>query len=414
MGEDVEQARAGGGGERLEVARPDPVGVAGLVPDVEALVVDRVVADEVDRADDVVEVARLEQVRGAVLGAGDEVHLDPEPQLGAADELAVGVDVVLGLFAPERVVPELERLGEAVDVLGDAELGDPGRRRRLEVAVDVLGGEVALGGRPVLVGAEVEVVVGQHATEPRRRRARIRSWAWSTCGSSSRETCSGRVRRPARGLALDLQPDPPRGRGAEARGDVILCDVAREEASVLIEDLKELGVARHGSISIEEIDSQISEAARRAEKRRRGHPADAVVWEEVEARTSEDIELSRHLPGLHRPRLPDRLGRDLRGLADPDRRRDDRRPRVRPARRPLRRDRRAPPDLALRSLAALAVGFPIGISAAFLFTLFCVATGIVDSSFHSSENELVEFIVKPERVLGDRRPALPAPRGCSR
>ncbi len=54
------------------------------------------------------------------------------------------------------------------------------------------------------------------------------------------------------------------------------------------------------------------------------------------------------------------------------------------------------PRVAMRSLSALAVGFPIGITAAFLFTLFCVGIGIVDSGFHSSENELVRFIVKPE------------------
>ena len=96
-------------------------------------------ADEVDRADHVVEVARLEQRRGAVLGAGDEVALDPEPQRRAAHELAVGVEVVARLFLPERVAPEVERLAEAVDVLGDAQLVDPGRRRRGEVAVDVLG-----------------------------------------------------------------------------------------------------------------------------------------------------------------------------------------------------------------------------------------------------------------------------------
>ena len=91
-----------------------------------------------DRADHVVEVARLEQRRGAVLGAGDEVALDPEPQRRAADELAVGVEVVAGLFLPERMAPEVERLGEAVDVLGDAQLVDPGRLGRGQVAVDVL------------------------------------------------------------------------------------------------------------------------------------------------------------------------------------------------------------------------------------------------------------------------------------
>ena len=113
--------RAGALGERLEVARARPRSGSPLpLPDVPALVVDRRLADEVDRADHVVEVARLEQRRGAVLGAGDEVALDPEPQRRRAHELAVGVEVVARLLLPERVAPEVERLGEAVDVLGDA------------------------------------------------------------------------------------------------------------------------------------------------------------------------------------------------------------------------------------------------------------------------------------------------------
>ena len=149
VGEDVEEAGAGALGERLEVAAPDLVGVAAALPDVPAVVVDGGVAlaDEVDRADDVVELARLQQRRGALLGAGDEVALDAELQRRRADELAVGVEVVVGVFDPERVAPEVERLAEAVDVLGDAELLDPGRRGGGQVAVDVLGGEVALGRR---------------------------------------------------------------------------------------------------------------------------------------------------------------------------------------------------------------------------------------------------------------------------
>src|SRR3954453_17322805 len=43
-------------------------------------------------------------------------------------------------------------------------------------------------------------------------------------------------------------------------GDVILCDIAREDASIVIDDLKELGVPRVGSISLEQIDSQLSDA----------------------------------------------------------------------------------------------------------------------------------------------------------
>jgi len=83
-------------------------------------------------------------------------------------------------------------------------------------------------------------------------------------------------------------------RGAAERpdGDLILCDVAREDASVLVEQLRELGLERDGSIGIDPVASLISDAARRAEKVAVGSPADAVVWEAVESQTSESAELS--------------------------------------------------------------------------------------------------------------------------
>ncbi len=185
------------------------------------------------------------------------------------------------------------------------------------------------------------------------------------------------------------------GAARKPHGDVILCDVAREEASVMIEDLKELGVARHGSISLEEIDSQISEAARRAEKAAEGIPSDAVVWEEVEARTSEEIELSGTFLAFmvlacliasvgifeNSPILI--VGAMIVG----------------PEFGPLAGlcvaavERRW--DLARRSLRALAIGFPLAITGAFLFTLLCRAIGMVDADFASSNAALVDFIVKP-------------------
>jgi hypothetical protein len=45
------------------------------------------------------------------------------------------------------------------------------------------------------------------------------------------------------------------GTARQPRGDVVLVDIAREDASVLSEDLKELGIARDGSIALEQIDS---------------------------------------------------------------------------------------------------------------------------------------------------------------
>ena len=75
-------------------------------------------------------------------------------------------------------------------------------------------------------------------------------------------------------------------------GDLILCDVAREDTSVVIADLRDLGIDQDGSISLEAIDTQLSANSERAVRAARGAPADAVVWEEVEERTSESATLS--------------------------------------------------------------------------------------------------------------------------
>jgi uncharacterized hydrophobic protein (TIGR00271 family) len=186
------------------------------------------------------------------------------------------------------------------------------------------------------------------------------------------------------------------GAARQPSGDVVLCDVAREDASVVIDDLKELGVHRDGSISLEQIDSQISDVAKRAERAARGAPSDAVVWEEVEARTSESIELSgTFLAFMALACLIASVGiftgspilivgamvvgpefGPLAGIcvAIVERRR----------------------GVALRSLTALAIGFPVGITAAFLFTLICVATGMVDPDFKSIDNPLTQFIAEPD------------------
>ena len=75
-------------------------------------------------------------------------------------------------------------------------------------------------------------------------------------------------------------------------GDLILCDVPREEASVILAELRELGLEEEGTISVESVESAPSVRARRAIVAARGAPADAVVWEEVEQRTSESAVLS--------------------------------------------------------------------------------------------------------------------------
>jgi hypothetical protein len=78
----------------------------------------------------------------------------------------------------------------------------------------------------------------------------------------------------------------------EPTGDVVLCDVAREAADELVSRLTELGLDEDGSIAIEEIDTALSRAARQAQLDAPGEGVDAVVWNQVEERTSEESTLS--------------------------------------------------------------------------------------------------------------------------
>jgi uncharacterized hydrophobic protein (TIGR00271 family) len=83
------------------------------------------------------------------------------------------------------------------------------------------------------------------------------------------------------------------GAAHRPRGDLILCDVARKEASVVLDDLRELELHHEGSISLTYVDTEISDAADEAEKAApRLLFGDEVVWEDVENRTSEETQLS--------------------------------------------------------------------------------------------------------------------------
>jgi uncharacterized hydrophobic protein (TIGR00271 family) len=179
-------------------------------------------------------------------------------------------------------------------------------------------------------------------------------------------------------------------------GDVILCDVAREEASVILSDLKELEIPRVGSIAVEHIETSLSDAAEAAEKAAPGLPSDAVVWEEVEQRTSENTELSIGFVLfmvlamqigavgilLDQPILI--VGAMVVG----------------PEFGPLAGlsvalvERRS--DFARRSLAALGAGFPAGILGAFGVTLFYKWTGLVSDTFSTAAHNLTGFISNPD------------------
>ena len=81
------------------------------------------------------------------------------------------------------------------------------------------------------------------------------------------------------------------GASTNPTGDLIMCDVAREDASVIISELRDLGLHHEGSIALSATDIG-SDFAVAAEKYAPGSPADAVIWEELDQRTNESVELS--------------------------------------------------------------------------------------------------------------------------
>jgi len=186
------------------------------------------------------------------------------------------------------------------------------------------------------------------------------------------------------------------GAARKPKGDLLVCDVAREDASVLIDDLRELDIHRTGSIAIDQIDTLISDAAAAAEEHACGLASDAVVWEDVEHRSQEMTELSLTFAAfmvlsmliaavgilLDQPILI--VGAMVVG----------------PEFGPLAGlsvalvERRA--TLIRRSLSALAVGFPIGIVVTLLVTLIFDGVDLVPEGFDPKSHPLTGFISKPD------------------
>ncbi|GHJ34979.1 DUF389 domain-containing protein [Streptomyces sp. TS71-3] len=76
------------------------------------------------------------------------------------------------------------------------------------------------------------------------------------------------------------------------RGDVVLCDVAREAGDELIGRLQALGIGEDGSIAVEQTDLTLSKRADRAEEEAPGEGADAVLWDQMTEATQEESTLS--------------------------------------------------------------------------------------------------------------------------
>lgn len=179
-------------------------------------------------------------------------------------------------------------------------------------------------------------------------------------------------------------------------GALVSCDVAKEEGSSLLRALRELGIDRRGSIAVESVDASVSAGAVAAERAAPGLPVDAVVWEEVERRVSEEAALSVSFLILITVAtmiaaigvITDSIVLIIGAMV------------VGPEYGPLAGicvalvDGR--PRLAGRSLTALAVGFPLAIGCALLLTLALLGTGIAPDALGSeAQRELTLFISRP-------------------
>ncbi|MBW4717014.1 DUF389 domain-containing protein [Saccharothrix obliqua] len=89
-----------------------------------------------------------------------------------------------------------------------------------------------------------------------------------------------------------------RGAAVDPAGDVVEADVAREAADEVVDALCDLGVDHAGGVTLEQIDTALSDAADRAEEAAPGEAADAVVWEELISRTGEESRLNATFLGF--------------------------------------------------------------------------------------------------------------------
>jgi len=181
-------------------------------------------------------------------------------------------------------------------------------------------------------------------------------------------------------------------------GDLITCDVAREGASTLLERLRGFGLERDGSIMMDSVDVSLSRSADRAERRAPGFGVDAVVWEQIEQATSEESRLSAAfltfmavatvIAGigvlLDQPILI--VGAMVVG----------------PEFGPLAAlcvgvvRRRA--SLSGRALAALTVGFPVGMAVTVLTTWLLDAIGLTNREMLLADRPLTSFIWQPDAL----------------
>ena len=186
-----------------------------------------------------------------------------------------------------------------------------------------------------------------------------------------------------------------RGAAVDPMGDIITCDVAPEDASYIVGDLRRMGIAELGAIDIDAIDSSISESSSRAEAAASGSSADSVIWENVSARIDNEGLISVGMVVLFAfagviaavAILIDSSPIVVGAMALCP----DFGPIAAFAVGVVRRDRKR----ARGGLLALLVGFAAGILAAFVAVTLLTMTGVAPAVFNAQTNTLAQTIAAP-------------------
>lgn len=181
--------------------------------------------------------------------------------------------------------------------------------------------------------------------------------------------------------------DPP--------GDLVFFDVPPEASSVVLDELHSRGLPSRAEVVGHHLDLVDSPRAEVAERQAPGSAADAVVWEEVEDRVGESagpsvnfyvlMALATMIGGIGI--LTDSIVLIIGAMV------------VGPEFGPLAGlssgivQKR--PDLAARSLLALATGFPFAIVLAALLVVVLRATGVAPDQLQPAERSLTRFISHP-------------------
>jgi uncharacterized hydrophobic protein (TIGR00271 family) len=186
-----------------------------------------------------------------------------------------------------------------------------------------------------------------------------------------------------------------RGAAVDPVGDMITCDVAPEDASYIVGDLRRMGIAELGAIDIEELDSSISSASREAEHSAVGKSADSVIWENVAARIDNEGLISGGMVALFAfsgviaavAILIDSSPIVVGAMALCP----DFGPIAAFAVGAVRRNRRR----ARGGLFSLLVGFAAGIAAAFVAVSLLTFIGVAPETFDTEGNALAQTIAAP-------------------